>query len=122
MDTPIITKEEADELLKTIQSRYPVLDPIEEGEQFTKLLPHYPQSKLSELIHKSRGYIGQRVRIYNNLIEPLKELLRNEQISYWDAYRLSGETEEEQKRQYALSMESLKKFENTTKLSKETDV
>lgn len=97
---PSITQEEADTLLETLKKRYMESDPLEEGEDFTKLLKHFTQNDLSQELGISRGYIGQRCRIYRKLIPELKKYLSEDRILYWEAYTLSGLTEEKQREIY----------------------
>jgi len=93
-----ITKEQADQLLNEIKDHYDTVnDALKEGEIFTKLLQHFTQKDLASTLGKARGYVGQRVRIHEKLIDPLKEYLRKDKITYWEAYMYSGLSEGKQK-------------------------
>jgi len=99
--------QEISDLLEKVKSRYPQLNTLQEGEDFDRLLSHFKQDDLAKELGVSRGYIGQRVRIHTKLIPDLKELVKSGVLPYWEAYQLSGDSQEKQGWDYESRLKSM---------------
>jgi len=61
--------------------------------------------------------VGHRVRVHTSLIDELKQLVRDENLPYWEAYKLSGKSAEDQMTRFE---EITKKLQEEEKSSEAT--
>ncbi len=108
------------------------LNPIEEALAYSSLLDTYDitQAEVSEMVGKSRTYITNTIRVYNNCTEKVKDYLVEEKISAGHAKILAGIDKEIQEKlaekiiENNLSvreLEDLIKHENKAKKTKKVE-